>query len=573
MDIPETTKENGCEPELEPREPKPTKPISSGDILDLNTWKGFFNLTGGSLLYCLSAVFVAYGIVKVMGPILSDSDSLLSALPCIFTLHIYELALLGVLILIVSKKVVDDAISVVILMSLFLVGTSIAQGAVADRDITISFFVGLFGITVAFGKFYAMRRFARIPFGALSVWGLGVLMVCNCLGPILMARSISVDPSQEFARRGLWMFLWVTILIAAGIVLIEAMRGKYQQAEQNDRAFLQSPVMAYVFALILLIASGVHQYSMAFTFALERVLGDFVPLITLATLLLLEILRRSGKRFGFTEIVISCVPLATMLLAINEKSVLASGQLGFGLMCYPPVTLASSGLAIAALALYHRWYPLLAVVFAYGLGVILTAGFSPQHPYDLNIHACVGTLVVALLVYGTIIRNQYICLAGIIILCFGLSLWDGFSKFATSYHLTEVGGLAGVCGLGSVAFYLLFGHRLHKAIRIVGTLCLAGFVFDYLPDYTHWRYLIVLLGTGLLVTGLWFRTRDILVISILWVPSFIRLYIVAKHIAYWRLVILGFLLLAAGTVASLLKRPTRNRICQEKPEKPGDTSP
>ncbi|GAI17133.1 unnamed protein product, partial [marine sediment metagenome] len=108
MDIPETTNENGCEPESELRKPKPPHTISSGDILDLNTWKSFFDLTGGSLLYCLSAVFVAYGIVKVMGPILSDTDSLSSALPCILTLHIYEIALLGVLILIVSRKVVDD---------------------------------------------------------------------------------------------------------------------------------------------------------------------------------------------------------------------------------------------------------------------------------------------------------------------------------------------------------------------------------------------------------------------------------------------------------------------------------
>lgn len=572
MDIPETTNENGCEPELEPREPKPTKPISSSDILDLNTWKSFFDLTGGSVLYCLSAVFVAYGIVKVMGPILSDTDSLSSALPCILTLHIYEIALLGVLILIVSRKVVDDAISVAILMALFLVGTSIAQGSVADRDINTSFFLGLFGAAAAFGKFYFMRHFARISFRVLSLLGLGVLMVCNYLGPILMARSISVDPSQELARRGLWMFLWVTILIAAGIVLIEAMRGKYQQAEQNDRAFLQSPVMVYVFALILLIASGVHQYSMAFTFALERVLGDFVPLITLATLLLLEILRHRGKRFGYTEIFISCVPLAAMLLAINEKSVLASGQLGPGLLCYPPVTLVLSGLAIAAVAIYHRWYRLLVAVFFYGLGVILTAGFSPEHPYNLNIHACIGTLAVALLVYGIIIRNQFSYLAGIVVLCIELARLDSFSVFVKNLNLTEVGSLAGVCGLGCMAFYLLFSHRLHKAFQIVGALCLAGFVYDYLPEYIHWRYIIALLATGCIMVLLWFRRKDILIIAILLVPFLIKLYIMAKRLAHWRFVLLGFLLLAAGTVASMLKRPTRDRICPEKPEKRGDSS-
>lgn len=570
MDIPETTNENGCEPESELHKPPHT--ISSGDILDLNTWKSFFDLTGGSLLYCLSAVFVAYGIVKVMGPILSDTDSLSSALPCILTLHIYEIALLGVLILIVSKKVVDDAISVAILMALFLVGTSIAQGSVADRDITTSLFLGLFGIAVAFGKFYSMKRFARIPVGVLPLCGLVVFLACNYLGPTLMARSISVDPSQELARRGLWMFLWVSMLLAGGIVLIEAMTGKYQQAEQNNRAFLQSPVMVYIFALILLIASGVHQYSMAFTFALERVLGDFVPLIAVASLLLIEVLRHLGKRFGFTEIVISCVPIVAMLLAINEKSVLASSQLGFGLICYPPVFFVLSGLAVAAVTIYHRWYRLLVVVFFYGLGVILTAGFSPEHPYDLNTHACVWTLVVALLVYGIIIRNQFSYLAGIVILCIELAQLDSFSVFVKNLNLTETGSLAGICGLGCMTFYLIFGQRLHKVFQIAGALCLAVFVYDYLPDYLHWSYTIALPVTGCLLGLLWFRRKDILIMAILCVPFLIKLYIMAKRLANWRFVILGFLLLAAGTVASLLKRPTRDRICPEKPEKRGDSS-
>ena len=190
MDIPNTKSENGSEPSLGFQRPKPIKPISSGDILDIDTWKRFFRLTGGSVFYCLSAIFVAYGIVKVMGPILLGSNTLKDALLCIFTLHIYEIALLGVLILIVSKKVVDDAISVVILMALFLVGTSIALGSVADKGITPSLIVGLVSVAVAFGKFYFMKRFARISFGVLSVLGLGLLMTCNYFGPILMARSI-----------------------------------------------------------------------------------------------------------------------------------------------------------------------------------------------------------------------------------------------------------------------------------------------------------------------------------------------------------------------------------------------
>ncbi len=170
---------------------------------DLERYKRFFALSGGSFFYCLSAVFIAYGIVSLMGPILSKGEAFRESLPCIFTLHAYELALLGVLILIVSRKVVDDAISVLVIIALFLVGTSIALGSVADTGISESVWLGLAGVAIAFGKFYVMRRFAGIVFRVLSVLGLGLVIACNYLGPVFLARSIALEPSDTSARREL----------------------------------------------------------------------------------------------------------------------------------------------------------------------------------------------------------------------------------------------------------------------------------------------------------------------------------------------------------------------------------
>ena len=525
---------------------------ASSVTLDAETLKSFFRLTGGSILYCLSA----------MGPILSSEEALKDALPCILTLHVYEIALLAVLILIVSRKVVDDAISITILIALFLIGGSMALGSVADKDISVSFYIGLLGIALASGKLFVIRRFVGIRFRAMSALALIILVTCNYLGPILMARSISASPAQETARRDLWLFLWLSVLLGAGIILIEAMKTRIYRPEQGrDRApFLRTPLMVYIFALIVVVASGVHQYSMAFTFALERVIGDFMPVTAVATLLLLEILRHSGKRFGIAEIVVSCVPLAVMLLAISEKSVLASGRFGPGLVCYPPVVLALSGLSLAGVFLYHRRYRLMPVVAAYGLGIILTAGFSPNQPHDLNVHACLGTITAALLVYGIIARNQGVWILGISFVCLGLGSWDGFSTFVEHYDLTPIGSIAGVFGLGSTALYLFLGRRTHPALQILGTFCLAGFVFDFLPEYPHWRYLIALFGTGLLAVGLWLRAREIPPIIVLCLPSLAKLYTLARCLAYWRFVILGFLVLGAGTLVSLLKRPNRDRI-------------
>ncbi len=553
MDAPEIKNENINTTAAASEIPSGTKTATSGDIFDLNTWKSFYQLTGGSLLYCLSAVFVAYGIVKVMGPILSEGKTFQDALLCIITLHIYEIALLGVLILIVSRKIVDDAVSLVILAALFLIGTSMALGSVSDRNITASFLMGIAGVAIAYGKIYAMRRFVKIPLGLLSISGLVLLMAINYFGPAFIARSISAHPSSAPTHRELWMLNWVTMLVAGGIVFIESMRKKYERAEQKEFVFLQSTAMVYIFALILLIASGVHQYSMSYMFSLERRMGDYIPLVTLAVLFVLEIVRVLGKRLDYIDILISCIPCGAMLWSIYEKTVIASGQLGFGIICYPPVFFALSGLAIAAVAFYHKWYRLMISVFFYGLGVILTIGFSPQQPYDLNIYSCVFTLVASFIAYGIIKRNQMLYITGIAVLSIGLMKLDSFPVITQKLNLTEGASAAGVFGIGCMVFYLIFGKKLHKVFQIFGAICLSCLIYDSLPPVIHWSYLITLLTAGCLMCLIWFIRKNIPVIVILLAPFLINLYIIAKYLSYWRHVILGFLLLAAGALASLFK--------------------
>jgi hypothetical protein len=541
--------------------------------LDTRQLKTFFDFTGGSIFYCLSAVFVVYGIVNVMGPMLSGGEALKNALPCIFTLHAYELALLGVLIFIVSKKVVDDAISVVVLIALFLVGTSMSLGSVADKGITDSAWLGLLGIVFALIKLGAMRRFVRIPFGIMSILGLIVIIACNYLGPIVLAHSIVIQ-SPESSRRELWWLIWLVILAGAGLVIAGAMREKPRQREETSRTpFLQTSAMAFLFSLIVIAASTTHLYAMSYANGLQRVTGDYVAVITAGTLLVLEILRLYGKRFGYTEIIISLAPLAAMMYAIDERSVISGSEFGLGLLGYPPVIIGLSGLCIAGWTLYRRYFKMPAAVVGilYGLGVVLTFGFSPDYPYALNFRACLATAVTIFLIYGLVKHNQYLCIAAIVLLWFGLLYSNGFTELSKSYQLTKAGGLAGVLGLGFAGLFIVFGSELKKLVRVVSAFCLVGFLFDYMPGDFHWRYAAALAGIVLLAVILRYRAKDVLFISVLWLPLFIKTYIAARQFAYWRAVIVGFLLLGAGAAASLLKLRIRERAESAKSESPPDT--
>lgn len=520
--------------------------------LNTDTIKSFFRVTGGSSLYCLSAVLVAYGIIRVLAPVLEGSDTIRDAIPALLTLHIYELALLGVLLLLVFRKVVDDAVSLAILIILFLVGTSIAFGSVADRAPTASLYLGLAGVLLAFIKIAALRRIARIPLNLVSLLGFVALMAYNYLGPVLMARGVAAHPSDEALRRQFWLWIYLFMLGAAVVVWMQTIRTK---SDASNRSFFHSPLMACLLAVLLVACCGVHQYTMAYAFTLQRVLLDYVPVVAMVCLLLMELFRFSGRQFASTQILLAFVPLAMTLYAIYHKSVLSGGEFGVGLIAYPPFMLALVGLAVAGLAFHQRRKLLWIPAYAYLLGVILTAGFSPLYPHQLNMFSFGAILILSLVIFGLLCWNPYICLAGVIIAGGAMPMAERFAGVMKDWQLTEFGGVLGVLGIGGILLYLIFTDALHKYLRIAAALCLAAFMFDYLPMSMSWRYAVVVISIVLLSLLLWYRTRDAAVIAILTLPLWARGYMLAKLLAYWRHVILGFLLLAGGAAISLFKRP------------------
>jgi hypothetical protein len=148
----------------------------------------------------------------------------------------------------------------------------------------------------------------------------------------------------------------------------------------------------------------------------------------------------------------------------------------------------------------------------------------------------------------------------------GLLRWKGLSDFSSGYGLQEGGPLLALYGVSVTILYFIFGINLNKALKILGLLSLAGFFFDYLPAYAHWKYIIVSIVTIVLMAGFWFRTKEILIVLILWLPTGLRLYMLAKQIAQWRYIIVGFFLLITGTVFSLLKNSSKELPDTKEPE-------
>lgn len=446
-------------------------------------------------------------------------------------------------------------------------GTSIALGSIADRAIKATMYLGVAGIMIGFLKLIILKRFAGIPFRKITIASLTVIIAYNYLSPAFMAGTVTINPTDESARRNLWLLFYLLMLISFLVIWVDAVRQK--KIAEKKPPFLQSPVMAYLFALIVLFGSGVHQYTMAYAFTLERVILDYAPAVAVGCLLLIEVLRLSGKQNIAIDVGIASIPGVMTLYAIHDQSVLSSGQWGFGLLCYPPVILACMGAAVTGLAIYRKAYGLYSIVAVYGLGVIWTIGFSPEYPHELNTMVCGIVLITALLVYGLFIRNPYICLSAVVLVCICLSAMDWFSELTKNWQLTELGALAGIFGLGALLLYLIFVKNLHLAVRIFGAILLAAFIYDFLPASLNTRYLILRIVLGLFGTILWIRTKDFLVVSILTIPVFIRIYILTKILASWRHIILGFVALLTGAWISISKRTVRDRACTENKDNPG----
>jgi hypothetical protein len=530
----------------------------------------FLGLGGGSLLYCLSAVCVSFGIVKLLGPLLIESKSFGAALPCLATLALYELALLAALLLVVSRRVVDDAVSIVVLVALFQVGTSMVLGTVVDKNASAGALVALVGVVFALAKLAVMRRRAGIRFGKLATLGILLLTAANYLGPVVLAEALTATPTDEASRRDLWCWSVLVMLLGAALVAIEAARRTpyWKTANGPGRPFLHTPAIVLLFALLMTVVSGAHQYLMAFTFALERGLGDIVPLVATAAVLILELLRHSGKCSRPAMVICSSAPLALLFLAIGSRSVLFYPDFGIGLLWYPPVLLGLIGTVFAILAYARREAMLGWVAFAYLLGVMLTIGYTPDYPRSLNTLACGATLVITLIVVGLLKRNQCLCALGFAAAAIGCYHWPAFEAASTALGIMPGDASVGLFGCGLIALWMLYARHFDYRLRLLGAACFAWFLLQALPGELHWRHAATACVSAVLIVAIWWRTRQWLIAAILGLPSLVSLNLIMRLLGNWRYVIVGFLLLAVATFVSLRKQPDPAGDEEERSESP-----
>ena len=497
---------------------------------------------------------ILYGIVKIMTPVLAKSNAFGDVLPCILALNVYELALLGVLVTIVMwKHVTDDAISLVVLIGLFVIASGIVLGTGAYHAPMTCLYIGIVCIVLGMGKLCVMRRFILRQMGKLFMVGMALILLWNFLTPTLMSGLFANAPAEGTSYRVYWLTAWLVLLIGGGLIIGDAssFRVSAGQGSSKARAFLHRPAMAWIFGLVVLGAASGHQYGVAYMYRVPQAFGDYIPLIGVISLLAFELMRSLEKRLGPAEIAVCCVPLGCAFWAIVNKSIIVRLAVSPEMLWYPPVMLAVVGGAILWLGLRHRRGGLTYVAILYGLGSLLTIGFSADKPYELNWHLAGGGIVALLFVLGVLRRNVFLCFGAVIVLSAGAGTSELFGSIAKSVDLTVCGAAAGVAGLGTLGLCLALGRKAPRVLILFGAAMLMMFIFDYLGRSLAWSDIPTAGVTGLMCAALWLRTRNMAGLPVICIPLLRKLYMLLGAMSSWGFVLLSFVLLFTGAAVSL----------------------
>lgn len=538
-----------------------TKPASWGELFA--PLKSFFGL-GGSILYCLSALAILYGIVQIIDPLLAHSRVYAERLACVGALNLYECALLAVMLVIVLwRRVTDDAVSLLVLIAIFLVANAVTLDQVVMDNSPIACAIGAGCFALAVVKLWIMRRYIALRLDRGLLAGVVLLLAWNFLmSPALAMVTAHCAKGTEILR-SVWQAGWLVMLAGGACFYLQAARGAAlpDHAGKAAAPFLQTPGMAWIFAGILYVIGGFHQYELVYIFDLPSAFGDYLPLITLGCLIVLELPRMYGRNPRRFEVAVSAVPLALIGAALFGKAFVVESPWGLGFFWHPTVLLAAAAAAVLRAGIARRHTGLIVLSLAYTLLILLTAGVACDGPEQFHWRITVFMLALALSAYGMVFGKLGEAVLGLFILAMSSPWWGNVSVENSRPML-----LAAV-GLGPIILSFRF-KRIPKEFVWIGAILLSIGAW-MLGHGELWRLVVggaAAAAVGALIAFLrpnWPATIILLLPAAAALVKAIRplagkaavaaVRIMPDQLTGWHYVILSFILLAAGMWVSLRK--------------------
>lgn len=537
-------------PELAPA-PDPLRDFWRHDAV-----RSFFHMSAGTVLYALSALCIVYGIARLFGPLLARDAGIVEAVPCIAALNGYEIALLLVLVLIVRfRQVLDDAVSLVILISLFLLFTGIAQAVFANRSVEASLYLGTGCALLAWCKIGIMHEAVGLSWNVALRAGLLLFLGWNFLAAPVLAAHFDGEVAMVASDRHPWLWGWPPLLASVALMLLGAVRLNHRHEAGAARRvpFLRQPSLSILAALLLSAGAAASILVHGYMFHMQTVFGDFVPLFTLVVFLGVELHRSFREPGPDTLVVYSWIPALLWCNAFQYEAISATPSWGPGLFLFPPLCMMATAGYLVWMSRRRRNPALVASAFIYALGALLTVTYEPGLGGGLQWKATIAFLGYVLFLIGWYNRHLTLCWWT---LGLGTYFLGTVPVMQSLYARADLGLLSASCGLfgaGTLLLYARFPRDLSPAMAWCAPFLLLlfgarlGGASSALPAALFAVAMTVACGIC------YQRGRNGLFTAVLLLPVVQGYYAASMAFPFWRYVILGFALLAGGACVSLYK--------------------
>jgi hypothetical protein len=365
-----------------------------------------------SLFYVASAGLVLAGIGQVLAPILGKNELTREHFSSIGAMFGYEMAVFAVMLVIaVWKKVYDDAISLTLVIALFLVATPIALNTVAAPYPQLAIALGgmLFALGVARLGVISGRVVGGISPSVMVI--LAVFLLVGAIWPGVLGQMVHNHKSDIELLPG-WMMGYAIVLGCACLLpAVMVPSGPGATAEDLGRwdstAFLQTFAMRWCFTAVLVLGGVVQFYAMAWGFGLKvtgaMLLPGLLPLVVAGVVLM----KAYAKTVTADIYAMACVPAAAGVASgylSHSSALVMSGPLG--LVLSPGLVLVLLGAVISVLGyrLAARGLYLVGpVTAALGLGLM-----TRYHFVSVNGQVFAGACLMASLLAGAwVLRSAW----------------------------------------------------------------------------------------------------------------------------------------------------------------------
>ncbi|WP_372366219.1 hypothetical protein [Candidatus Uabimicrobium sp. HlEnr_7] len=531
------------------------------------TLRFFKSNAGPSFFYIMSAACILLGAAMITIPLYENSNLLAKRFYLVGVLNGYEIALFLVSLLVCRwKKSNSDAISLVCLLGIFIIGSTISLDTVSVEFAKTTLIIGIIGFLFVVLKLHLLFKKILGNSNIYLLTALIFILLPNFIMPGVLGVALENGISTNKSLGSIWILGWWLTIISGIFLVIVAHKTSIDHSEKSQ-PFLSRKIMQWIFCIIIFCGSVCHQYTTSFSFDLGISLANITPIIAIAVFLAIEYKCIYKKSFVASDIIWMSLPVIVAFIIIFSESFFATT--GWEFFSYPAISLAISSCGMFLLHSSKRNYLFRTnnkLLFFIACFYLISAILIWNNSFDIVLTLRIAFLVafVCMIYYQNFMWGIVVSVLFVINIQ-ALPLLNPLQQARLTYpsftYLILGTTILVVCGL--------FPKKTPKTILFIATIFFAIGVYDCFVAYpvVESFYAPNMSGICALLFGAvcsW-RYRDVKP----FLPSIFPALSSVKTILYsvgqflmdnkgWMVIFVSFILLALGALASFAKLEDEN---------------